>query len=235
MFKTKKINLQILFTSFLIIGLLIIYKNIKINNNDNIKLKEIPNSFKVYGIDVSHYQKKINWDFFKKNDSLIKFVYCKATEGINFIDPQWKNNRLKLIELNIKNGAYHFFNPKLDPIKQANHFLANYTYKKNDLPPVLDSEIEIEPTEKLIKNIKLWLIHIEKTTNQRPIIYTSYYLYKKILKKHFKEYKFWIANYSKTPNRVIDKNIIFWQYSDEGKIAGISGNVDLNISKIDFN
>ena len=97
MFKTKKINLHILFTSFLIIGLLILYKNIN-TNNDNIKLEEIPNSFKIYGIDVSHYQKKINWDFFKKNDSLIKFVYCKATEGINFIDffCNWKFCPLRL-------------------------------------------------------------------------------------------------------------------------------------------
>ena len=202
----------------------------------NFTLEAIPTTFKSHGIDVSHHQNAIDWKLFKDNaDSLIKFVYCKATEGTHFVDPQWKSNRSQLIHLNITHGAYHFFNPELNPIKQANHFLTYYKYKQNDLPPVLDTETKGTSNSELIEGIKLWLTHVEFITGKRPVIYTSYYFYSTKFNDAFDGYKFWIANYSNTPNRVKHKDIIHWQYSDTGNIPGIRANVDLNFSKIDFN
>ena len=198
-------------------------------------LRSLPKGFKCHGIDISHYQEKIDWEIFKnKADSTIRFVYCKATEGIDYIDPLWKRNRKNLEELEIRNGAYHFFSPSQSAATQANHFLSNYTSKQNDLPPVLDSETEVKDYPSLIRAMKEWLKIVEDRTGKRPIIYTSYHLYKTQFYNSFSGYKFWVANYNNVPNKFLPVNIIHWQYSDKGRIPGIRGDVDLNVSKINF-
>lgn len=193
----------------------------------------LPDEFKSYGIDVSHYQGTIDWDIVL-SDSLISFVYCKATEGTDLIDSKWKQNREMLLEKGTPHGAYHFYIPTTSAKQQANHFLNHYQTENDDLPPVLDVETESGNIDSYIKNIKTWLTIVEQTTGRRPIIYTSYTIYSDILKKHFKKYKFWVANYSQKEYRFKDDEIIIWQYSDNGTIKGIKGKVDLNFSKIEY-
>ena len=43
---------------------------------------EIKKEYKIKGIDISHYQGKINWKNIQEQG--IRFVYMKATQGINF-------------------------------------------------------------------------------------------------------------------------------------------------------
>jgi len=195
----------------------------------------LPTPFVSYGIDISHHQEKIDWnEVLNFSDSLISFVYCKATEGINHVDTQWNRNRGILLDKNIPHGAYHFFLPKKDAKKQAIHFLQNYQLQKTDLPPVLDAEIEADSKQQLVSQMRIWLEYIEKKTGRRPIIYTSYNMYAEFMKKSFRDYKFWVANYSTKESRFQDDEIIHWQYSDNGKVPGIKEKVDLNFSKIEF-
>ena len=196
---------------------------------------ELPANFKSYGIDVSHHQNKIDWELaLGTTDSLISFVYCKATEGIDHVDSQWERNRKILLEKNVNHGAYHFFLPKKSAKQQAIHFLNNYTVNKNDLPPVLDAETEGLSDQQLVEQMKIWLDFVEYKTGRRPIIYTSYNMYRDLLKEKFNGYKFWVANYNSIESRFEDEEIIHWQYSDNGEINGIDAKVDLNFSKIDF-
>lgn len=220
----------------MIVGVLAYREAQKFNNRiTELSLDELPAGFNSYGIDVSRYQGTIDWDaFFNHSDSLMTFVYCKATEGCDHVDSQWKRNRTELVRRGKAHGAYHFFIPSKDPIIQAEHFLANYATDDNDLPPVLDAEIEGNSITALIKNMTLWLKHVEIKTGRRPIIYTSYHIYTTIFKSRFDGYKFWIANYNKNPKGFDDEDILHWQYSDKGKVPGISGDVDLNYSKVKF-
>ena len=131
-------------------------------------------------------------------------------------------------------GGYHFFHPKLSANEQATHFLKHYHSNQSDLPPVLDAETDEVSNSKLITAMKVWLNAVEKETGKRPVIYTSYHMYSTFLKVAFKEYKFWVANYTYIPSRFEDDQIIHWQYTDEGTVNGIKGNVDLNFSKVKF-
>ena len=194
---------------------------------------EIPAGFNCYGIDVSHHQGEIDWDsFFASRDSTISFVYCKATEGLHHVDSKWRENCIELNNRNIKLGAYHFFLPDKNAVQQASHFLLNYNAKTNYLPPVIDVELETNSDSELIKNVIIWLDCVENKIKRRPIIYTSHHFYKTKFKGKLKGYKFWIANYNEAPSGLEDTNIILWQYTDKGRLAGIKGDVDLNYSKI---
>jgi lysozyme len=199
-------------------------------------LKEIPTGFASFGIDVSHHQGKINWEqlIVEHNlDSVIHFVYCKATEGADHIDKQWPENRKQLIEHGIPHGAYHFFSLTSDPIQQANHFLQEWNKIDGDLPPVLDVESEGLTDQELIGRMKMWLDHVEEKSGMRPVIYTSLHFYETKFKGYFRDYKFWVAAYSRQPD-MNDPRIIHWQYSETGSIPGIREKVDLNVSKIAF-
>jgi lysozyme len=184
---------------------------------------------------VSHHQGEINWpEVIDSFDSITPFVYCKATEGETHVDTQFKQNRKELTALNIKHGAYHFFLPNVDALKQAVHFLSEYDFHQYDLPPVLDYEIEPKNEDEQLIKILAWSKFVEDKIGKRPVIYTSYNLYINWLSKALPDHDFWVANYSDKAYRFQQDNIIHWQYSEKGVIKGISGFVDLNYSKVGF-
>lgn len=197
--------------------------------------RKLEKGFYSQGIDVSHYQNEIDWNaVMESSGEYISFVFCKATEGVSLVDAQWKTNNKALRKRKVPIGAYHYFKPELSAKLQAEHFLRHYKVKKDDLPPVLDVEEEGTDDEKLRYSITEWLNIVEEATGKRPIIYTNYYLFNLKFRLFFPEHFFWIANYSNKPERMEDNRILFWQYSDQGRVHGIEGPVDLNMSKVKF-
>ncbi len=197
----------------------------------------IPKGYQSFGIDVSHHQGNIDWETLFKDeecDTIIRFVYCKATEGSTHIDTKWESNRSALNNLGIPNGAYHFFNPKSKPKPQAEHFLKHWKKREVDLPPVLDIETEGFSDDDLRAKMTIWLNEIEIKTGMRPIIYTSLHFFESKFVHFFPNHKFWIAAYSQEPGCMLDKRIINWQYSESGTLPGIEEKVDFNVSKIAY-
>jgi lysozyme len=200
-------------------------------------MKERASDFQIFGIDISHHQETIDWDeLLIKNelDSIISFVYFKVSEGISHSDSRWEEHRDNLKKYHKKYGAYHFFLPEKDPKLQAENFLNHYSKTQSNLPPVLDVEIEEKNKGQLIKSMAIWLRDVELKTGEKPIIYTSLSLYKSRFHDCFKNYKFWVASYSKQPDLENDPRIICWQYSEKGKLPGINGNLDMNVMRSSF-
>lgn len=199
--------------------------------------KIIPKNYKSIGLDVSHHQGEIDWDFLlheKGFDTIIDFVYCKVTEGTDHTDTQWERNRSYLNKHGILNGAYHYFKPFKSPNAQVKHFLNNYRIRSIDLPPVIDVEEEGESDEKLIQAVRTWCELVRKETGIRPIIYTSLHFYKTKFRGKIKGYNYWLAAYSKEPEYMTDKEVLHWQFSESARLPGIDEFVDLNVSKIAF-
>ena len=46
-------------------------------------------------------------------------------------------------------------------------------------------------------------------------------------------YKLWLAQYASAPTYTATRYDL-WQYSSKGKVSGISGNVDMNISYVNY-
>ena len=62
------------------------------------------------GIDVSHYQGIINWS--NVAASGIAFAWCKATEGLTYVDPTFVSNVIQAKAVGIPTGLYHFAHPE---------------------------------------------------------------------------------------------------------------------------
>ena len=192
----------------------------------------LPLNYRVHGIDVSHYQGDIQWNDIKatENDEYpIRFVFMKATEGSDHKDILFDENFRRASEAGLLRGAYHFYNPNTDPIRQADFFISQVKLKKGDLAPVLDIERKPRDREQLQSDLLVFLRRLEQHYGVRPIIYTSYkYKLRYLNTPEFAPYPLWIAHYY-VDALTYDGPWAFWQHTDYGTVPGIEDNVDLNV------
>ena len=203
---------------------------------------DIPPGYKIHGIDVSKYQSIINWKEVKNMEEKgvkIGFVFIKATEGTSIVDAQFRRNWIEAEAQNIPKGAYHFFVSNRSAKKQADNFMQIVNLKKGDMPPVLDVEkshgVSIADMQ---KGVKMWLDAVENHYGVKPVIYTNIDFYERYFASGFEEYPLWIAHYLQPDKPRIEKNWLFWQHSEKGRVDGITTPVDFNVfygDSSDFN
>ncbi|MBK8558116.1 MAG: glycoside hydrolase family 25 protein [Lewinellaceae bacterium] len=196
----------------------------------------IPGGYQVHGIDVSRYQRQVDWDRVSKmqvGDIQIKFAFMKATEGSWLKDPQFNNNWKKAKQNKMIRGAYHYFLPNVRASDQAKNFIKTVQLRSGDLPPVVDIEETRGMSKAEVKRYtKVFLEILERQYRVKPILYT----YRDFCKNYFaddpdfKEYFFWIAHFHVSKlNMPDDNNWHFWQHSDRGSVDGINERVDFNV------
>lgn len=192
-----------------------------------------PEGYDVRGIDISHYQDRIDWDKLRNasiGNAPVSFVIIKATEGEKMVDENFNENFALSRRNDFIRGAYHFFVPGVDARKQAHFFLHQALLEPGDLPPVLDVEKRgnLSP-QALRREVKTWLDIVEKQYGVKPILYTGYKFKVDYLNTpEFSSYPFWIAHYY-VDELKYEGQWTFWQHTDCGKVAGIKGFVDCNI------
>ncbi|RVU26745.1 glycoside hydrolase family 25 protein [Sandaracinomonas limnophila] len=204
---------------------------------------DLPQNHQIHGIDLSHFNGKINFDKIKDIDlfdtTSIKFIYIKATEGKTLKDKYFEGNWKEAHEKGFKCGAYHFFIPNRDPEEQAELFCNIVKLSSGDLPPVCDFESPISISkEKLKAKIQIFLDKLQDNYGVKPIIYTNKKLYHKIFKEEFSDYNFWIAHYDTEDVDQTIENLVFWQHNKDGKLPGHAGKFDYNVflgDEEDFN
>ena len=194
-----------------------------------------PEGYEIHGIDISHHQGNINWSELREkgliNETPIRFIMIKATEGSTRVDENFKDNFYQAREYGFTRGAYHFYSVHSPAKRQAEFFIKNVKLENGDLPPVLD--VEHKPknqTDDAFKaSILEWLDIVEQHYGVKPIIYTYYKFKTQYLSDPvFDQYPYWIAHY------YVDEVEYqgpwkFWQHTDVGRLPGIDGNVDFNI------
>ncbi|MCY4779119.1 GH25 family lysozyme [Sphingobacterium sp. UT-1RO-CII-1] len=199
----------------------------------NVKLIQEHDSY-IYGIDVSQYQGPIKWNELHNIHGIVPvdFVFIRATMGEEALDKRFIENWKGAHKRTKLRGAYHYFRPNENSLKQARNFINNVKLSGGDLPPVLD--IEERPKRQSMDSLKIglkrWLFEVEKHYGIQPILYSGDSYFTDFLQKEFSNYVLWIANY----NFWVDepkKHWNFWQFSERGAVSGIEGNVDLNMFK----
>lgn len=193
----------------------------------------IPCSYEVHGIDISHYQGRVNWEQLAGNKEAefpLRFVFMKATEGGDHGDDAFAQNFDEARKHGFIRGAYHYFIPQTDVGKQADFFIRTVKLEAGDLPPVLDVETTGKRSPQELKaSVKTWLDRVEAHYGVKPILYTSYKFKMRYLSDSiFNAYPYWIAHYYVDSVRYEGK-WHFWQHTDVGTVPGIEKKVDLNV------
>ena len=200
---------------------------------------DLPLGFSIHGIDVSKHQGYIAWpqvSAMQVEDVRPGFVFIKATEGLTNVDAQFKRNWQQAKDAGLVRGAYHFFLATKSGQAQARHFINTVQLLPGDLPPVLDME-ELYGVDPAImrKEAKAWLEEVEQAYHIKPIIYTNVFFYTTNLGKEFDDYPLWAAHYLEKDKPRLERNWLFWQHSDAGRVNGITSKVDFDVFNGDSN
>lgn len=187
----------------------------------------------VRGIDISHHQGEIDWSKLRNstlNNSPIRFIFIKATEGTNLLDENFNQNFFYCRKNGIVRGAYHFFTTTSDAIRQAKYYCKMVQLEDDDMAPILDVEQKGNLSKQQLQQAVLkWLQYVEKHYGVKPILYTSVSFKKSYLDSpEFDQYPLWLAHYY-VPELKYKGKWCFWQHSDRGKVDGIDEKVDVDV------
>ena len=179
--------------------------------------------FKILGIDISHHNKIYDWNQINKRAD---FCIIKASEGKSYKDPMFNSNWNNSKKHNIVRGAYHFFAPGISAEKQFSNYKNQVKLVSKDLPPILDVELK----ECDIDEVNKWLKLAENYYGVKPIVYTDYLFFKVFMERKLGNYPLWLhLNYKlKVKPKFNNFDCVFWQYNQEGRMNGISGDIDLD-------
>ena len=197
------------------------------------------------GVDVSNWQGAIDWRRVAASGE--RFAFAKATEGTSFRDRWYSTNRSGARANGLKFGAYHFARPsgsssagvRSDAYAEADRFLAQARLGRGFLLPVLDLEATGGLSSSRLKYwVQRYLARIQSRLGVKGMIYTSPYFWKRYMGNTTwfaaNGYRvLWIANWrvsrpSVPANNWNGNGWTFWQWTDCGRVPGISGCVDRN-------
>lgn len=185
------------------------------------------------GVDVSHHQGAIDWARVRTTDT--RFAFIRVADG-TFLDRRFQENWDGAASAGITRGAYQFFEPGQDPIVQADLFLRTMgPLEDGDLSPVLDVEPPPNGSDAslsaatLAGRVRQWIDRVRTATGRTPIIYTTdAYWTSKLGGADPQGSALWVANFGatcpRTPNAWTRWS--FFQYTETGRVAGITGAVD---------
>lgn len=193
------------------------------------------------GFDVSHWQNIVDWP--KAKAAGVEFAFIKATQGDTILDPRYKRNWIGSLTAGIPRGAYHFYDYRIAPLKQAAWLLVNTSHDTGELGYVLDAEAIVtkpptRPKATYAEDLRHFCEFISTETGTTVIIYTAYSFWTTYCAPATwaRQHPLWIANYNNVAPMVPlpwgPDAWSFWQFTDRGPglVYGVqSKQVDMNI------
>ena len=188
-----------------------------------------------FGIDVSQHQGDI--DFQKVKDAGVEFVYIRVGRGGGVgkepvMDKKFEQNIKGFNSVGIPVGIYFYsyaINQK-ETVRDAKWVVEQLKKYKVDLEVAYDFEDWNDYQEYKLSFYELTQVansfnnYMEKNGYEGMLYGSKYYLRDIWFKQ---EYPVWLAHY--TTQTDYQDSYRVWQLSDEGKVPGIDGLVDLNI------
>lgn len=182
------------------------------------------------GIDVSHWEGRI--DFRRVRKAGIRIVYIKATQGQDIVDEEFERNYRDAHREGLRIGFYHYVTARSteEAKRQADFFYDKIRDKEQHAKPAMDFEVFGALTQSEIRNISLqFLKELEARSGNRPVVYADETNASGVFDDdRFRDYPLWIAQYGVSHPEMENRwrRWSGWQYTDKGRVRGISGTVD---------
>jgi lysozyme len=200
---------------------------------NNLRARVCASGATTFGIDVSYYEGTINWPAVKAGG--VEFAFIRVSDGNGFHDPKFASYWAASKAAGVLRGPYQFFRPNQDVNAQADFLVSSIggSYTPGDLPPVIDVEATggLSPST-VGARVRQWVDRVKSKLGVDPIVYTGKYFWRDEAggSLTFANNPLWIAQYtSLCPDLPAPwPKWTFWQNSETGSVAGISGHVDLD-------
>lgn len=196
-----------------------------------------------FGIDVSKWQGDIDWDKVKKAGVefvMIRCGYRGSVTGALVEDPNFLVNIRGAKKAGLKVGVYFFTQAvsEVEAVEEASMVLALCDGYELDYPVVIDSEgaggsgrADNLDEEVRTKVCRAFCETVENAGYEAGVYASRSWYNANLDADKLSDYCIWLAEYRSTP--LYSGYYDMWQYTSKGKIDGITGNVDLNISYLD--
>ena len=199
------------------------------------------------GIDVSYHQTEIDWDKLKQSPCEFVMIRCGFrgyTEGGLKEDEKFREYADAAVEAGFPIGVYFFTQAtsREEAVEEADFVLSLVKDYPLSYPIALDCEYVsdsnartnlIEMTKEERTEYALTFCERIKENGYYPIIYASEnWLRRSLDATMLQEYEIWAPQYLDQNDFMYDFTI--WQYTDAGSMPGVKGNVDINISMVDY-
>lgn len=192
----------------------------------------------IKGIDISHWNGAIDFDKVKASD--IEFVLIKAggSDKGFYTDPMFITNYNKAKAAGLFVGAYYFAGKNFRGVEagmaDAQRFIKILDGLKFEYPVYVDIEAQENRYKEQITDAAIAFCNMLESAGYFVGIYASDIagFKNKLNHERIKSYAHWVARYGEEPE--ICKNYGIWQYSSKGRVSGIIGSVDLDLSAVDY-
>ncbi len=191
------------------------------------------------GIDVSKWNKTIDWDAVKDAGiefAIIRCGYRGASSGALVLDPMYEQNIRGAIEADIPVGVYFFTQAvdEVEAVEEASMVIRLIEDYDVDYPVFLDSEgaggsgrADGLASDERTKIHRAFLETIDAAGYETGIYGSRNWLDEQVDMEELSGYKTWLAEYAKIPS--YEEYYHMWQYTSKGTVDGIGTRVDLNL------
>ena len=191
------------------------------------------------GIDVSKWNGNIDWNAVKNSGVsyvIIRCGYRGSSTGALIEDSKFRSNIKGAKAAGLKVGVYFFSQAvnEVEAVEEASMALSLASGYGLNYPIFLDVEASGGRGDSISKETRTAVCKAFCNTVQNSGCAAGIYANKtwfseKINTASLTGYKIWLAQYASAPTYTATRYDM-WQYSSQGKVSGISGNVDMNIS-----
>lgn len=184
------------------------------------------------GIDVSKWQRKIDWERVSK-DIDFAFVRCGYinTDGTVTEDDFFRVNMEQAAAAGVPVGVYVYsYVNKANAKKAAERVLEMVKPYRLEMPLVFDFEDEKYKNNSKAHNAEIvWdVLEVWEAAGYYAMWYTyKYFANTYVNADALKRFDFWLAHYTNETD--YRRAFGVWQYSSKGRLEGIAGDVDMNI------
>lgn len=223
--------------------------NFRIDNGFMAYFDKDGNKISKLGVDLSYHNDKVNWAELKAAGCEFVMVRCGYrgyTEGGLVEDEKFEEYAKAANAAGINLGLY-FFTQAItveEAVQEAEYVieLIENTGISIQYPIAYDTEDvrddnartnKTEISDDLRSDMCKAFCERIRAEGYYPIIYASEnWMRRNMNLKMLTEYEFWAPQYLSENDFLFDFSI--WQYTESGNIPGVAGDVDLNISMVDY-
>ena len=194
----------------------------------------------VLGIDVSKWQKEIDWDKVKNEGvdfAIIRCGYRGSVTGSLVEDPYFEQNIKGARAAGIKVGVYFFTQAvnEVEAVEEASMVISLVRDYELQYPVFIDTEgaggngrADSLNVEERTAVCEAFCTTVKNAGLEAGVYASRNWYNNKLTASTLESYAIWLAEYRSVP--LYQGYYQMRQYTSKGKINGINGNVDLNVS-----
>lgn len=183
------------------------------------------------GIDISEWQGHV--DDQAVHNAGVDFEVIRCAFGLGHPDPFFSENWAGAKAAGIARAAYLWYRDSQDPLSQA-AFLAS-SAAGSELPPWVDAERIETSSARFLVGLAQLLGELERRDGRVPVLYTGPAFWISLGKPDpaWARYPLAVAHYTTAAGPTVPAPWpawTYWQHTSAGRVPGIGGLVDLDVS-----